>query len=432
MGGGAFQQATADGEPTLNVSRLSVSEYAHLRDIYSTKLQHHFTNSQVHCPAATPDKEDHGDLDFIVASDGGVNFVELAKALGATGVICRSSLKATLGVPKTGSASTKALVVYKHCHTNNNAGPPTNVTGEEYAQIDIELVSPQLFVWFSFYASYGGMAGLLGHIVHNLGFTISDTGLWLRLKELEDSKKMRLANIADSDGRLQLTHDPSKAMQFMGLDLERYNAGFATLDELYSWLGECRLLSIGAIKIERDRAHEQNREAKRPVFSRFFDEWLPAHAQGTSSSPERTTTGVSKGEGAAQVTSLDLDVMREQYTTEAVEFFDKAVKFEQMRSTLIRTIDNATAANLLKPIIAAHSNRQDKQLNEIVRAFRRYVGVNHHGELAVLTTPHADAESELYALLADDRSSLRDGGAVSAWVAAHWEEARSLERQRKK
>ena len=64
-------------------------------------------------------------------------------------------------------------------------------------------------------------------------------------------------------------------MRFLGLSVQKYEADFQTLAELYEWLGECRLLSAEAIKIKRENAHKRNRERKRTVFSKFFYEWLP-------------------------------------------------------------------------------------------------------------------------------------------------------------
>jgi hypothetical protein len=74
-------------------------------------------------------------------------------------------------------------MVYSHVSDNNNnsrkAEASTTVTDEEYAQIDIEKVKPELLEWHTFYSSYGDMLGLLGHIVTHLGFTVNDRGFWL-------------------------------------------------------------------------------------------------------------------------------------------------------------------------------------------------------------------------------------------------------------
>lgn len=79
---------------------------------------------------------------------------------------------------------------------------------------------------------YGDLNGLLGHIVTHLGFTITDRGLWLRMKELDAAKSIERANVADDLGKMFLSSDPGAVMRFLGLSEELWQAGFATLDEL--------------------------------------------------------------------------------------------------------------------------------------------------------------------------------------------------------
>ena len=266
MGGGAFAQVFAQGEPTLNVRRLSPKEYEHLKHLYLKKLQDYFPNGYVVSLVEAPEKVDYGDVDFLVSLAAQADFMDMANHLGAAGVIYHSSVKSrncTLGVPIDGSASTQTAVVYRPVYQNSygsstvRSGAPLTI--EEYAQIDIELVPPELQDWHLFYSSYGDMLGLLGHIVHNLGFTVSDRGFWLRMKELDYSKTGKHLNVAGSEGIVFLSSDPKQVMRFLGLSVGRYNAGFDTVDELFEWLGACRLLSAEAIKIKRDNAHERTR-----------------------------------------------------------------------------------------------------------------------------------------------------------------------------
>jgi hypothetical protein len=257
-------------------------QYERLKNVYLTKLRDYFPKGKIACLTEAPEKSDYGDMDVFVAIDQLVDFVDMANFLGAAGVICHSSgkiQKCALGVPLDGSAHGRPAVVYKH--VNNSSGrklaPSSTVTVDDYAQIDVEVISPDILAWHTFYSSYGDMAGLLGHIVHNLGFTVSDRGLWLRLAELDKSKTVSHVNIADRDGRILLSSDPDVAMQFLGLSVQGYNDAFQTVDELYEWLGKCRLISNHAIKWKRNTASERNREQTRTIFSRFFNEWLPAH-----------------------------------------------------------------------------------------------------------------------------------------------------------
>ena len=423
MGGGTFAQAAAPGEPTLNTPRMSPSEYTTVKTIYLSKLQGYLPHAKVACLTEAPEKAHYGDMDLLIAIDERMNFVDLANRIGAVGIVCQSSgrvQKCSLAVRKDGAGSERSVVVYEHVHVNGGRTETfDNITTEEYAQVDIEIVSPELLEWYTFYSSYGDMAGLLGHIVHNLGFTVSDLGLWLRLKVLDLSKTVHSANVAGKDGMILLSSDPSLVMEFLGLSVEAYNAGFQTLNELYEWLGACRLLAVEAIKVKRDNAHELNREKKRTVYSNFLYEWLPAH----------TAVDANKDEVKA---SFNLDEYREKYAQEAIAVFAKQKEYNIKHWALVDVVRNASASNLLKPLIAQHSGRSDKALVEILKAFRRYVAFHPNGEPYVCQTPHSDAESQLQFFLGQDAVSLKNPQVTSEWIREHWEELRSLERRRVK
>ncbi|KAK5113430.1 hypothetical protein LTR85_010858 [Meristemomyces frigidus] len=454
MGGGAFSQASAQGEPTLNTPRMSPDVYFKLKELYSERLRSYFpAKTQVASLKAAPEKADYGDMDFIIAHDDRVDFITIANQIGAAAVICHDAHKSTMAVRRDGSQSSKRAVIYKHVNDTNprKLKASATVSEEDFAQMDIEIVPTELFGWHSFYASYGDMAGLLGHIVHNLGFTVSDRGFWLRMKELDDSKKPPYkVNVADQDGRILLSHDPADVMQFLGLSVQGYEAGFKTLDELYSWLGECRLLTWDAIKIRRDNAHERNREQKRTVFSRFFNEWLPAHLSNAPTDAE-TSAGEEANLAIKATSRARLNAKRAELVQEALSFFNKEGEYTAMHAPLVRNIHSTVAAQLLRPILAQHSGKTDKNLNEVARAFRRYVGVGEDGQLSMLETSRTDAESELWRLLevrsmkggVDQGVGVEGEGtgtsyglkheiSVSAWAREHWEEVRALERQRLK
>ena len=114
---------------------------------------------------------------------------------------------------------------------------------------------------------------------------------------------------------------------------------------------------------------------------------------------------------------------------EAITFFATRKEYDRKRDTLILKVNNATAANLLKPLIAYHSKKEDKQLSEVLRAFRRHVTFQSDGQPRADKHPHSDAQSQLHRFPGEDAASLKDSEATSEWVKEHWEELRILERK---
>lgn len=427
MGGGAFKHAAAEGHPTLNTPRMSPTEYAHLKGIYLTKIRAYFADPRLRTAALkeAPEKLDYGDIDLFIGMDKEVDFLKLANALGAAGLITHSTgdvQKCTIGVPKDGTTTSSPTIHYHTVHSDDDrkSASPAGSTPEEYAQIDIDVIPVDLVEWHVFYSAYGDLNGLLGHIVTNLGFTVTDQGLWLRMKELDAAKMIERANLADQQGRILLSKDPGQVMRFMGLSVSRWDTGFATLDELYEWLGECRMLHSVALKLRRDKAHERNRGQKRDVYRRFFFEWLPARMPEISETFEET-------EQKEKIANL-----RQKYLNDAVDFFNKRAIYDEMHHSMVLAINNAVAANLLRPLIVKHSNAKAKKLGELVRAFRRFVEFDEDVAPYVARTAHADAESQLHRWLDRDAAGFEDAAAVDDFVRINWQKLKEVERLRAK
>jgi hypothetical protein len=423
MGGIAFQQAVASGNPTLNTPRMSPEKYQTLKIIYLAKMRVLFPESRVEALKEAPQKTDYGDLDLLVSSDEDLDGVRLATNLGATGFIHINSKRCILGVPQDGAESPSPPIQYHETHASAGTKRPlpAQPTEEEYAQIDIEVVPPRLFEWHAFYESYGDMSGLLGQLVSNLGFTVNDKGLILRLKELDDGKALGYMRLADKDGMVFLSDEPKQVMTFLGLDSDRYDRGFDTMDDFYEWLARSRLLTDDYVQNlghrRKNTPRQRQKETKRSIIGNFFHEYLPAHRP------------VDEAEDSI---ILDLATRRLQWQCEALAFFDKRDLHDRTRRALVRAIDNQTAEHLLKPIVQRHSGgARDKKLTELVRAFRRWVGFVD-GQPRVLDAPQTDADSQLRGWLAADGASLADPAAVSEWTAQHWERLKTLERERAK
>jgi hypothetical protein len=90
------------------------------------------------------------------------------------------------------------------------------------------------------------------------------------------------------------------------------------------------------------------------------------------------------------------------------------------------------ACHLLKPLIATYSNLRSGKVNEIVRAFQRFVEVGEDREMRVLGQSHEIEESELWRLVAENGQSFRDAEKVDSFVKEHWEGLKGRERERAK
>ncbi|KAK4501650.1 hypothetical protein PRZ48_007459 [Zasmidium cellare] len=460
MGGSAFAQAAAPGQPTLHTPRMTPAEYANLKAIYLFRLQKQFPGKTVSVLIEAPEKTSYGDIDLIVEYDEHVDFIDLAGKLGAAGVICSSSGKhqlCSIAVLKDGARCPNETVVYKNVTSNNakKAQVASSSTVEEYAQIDIQVIGSEDFKWHSFYCSYGDMGGLLGNITRNLGLTISDKGLVLRLKELDYAKRQKFQQVADRDGMLCLSNDPTQIMFFLGLSPKRYADGFTTVEDFFSWVRECRLIDMEVIKKKRNISRDRQKENKRTLYSTFFEEWLPNSCDMDDEDADRikgegedavkdeaVKDEVVKDEATKEEVVKDEDTVRrekrDKLCTDAVSYFDKEEEYKTMSETLCRLLCNMWTERLLKPVIADYSGAKDKKLAEIMRAFRRWVCFVDAAVPHITVEPHSDDRSQLFWFLRDCFFLKRLDDTIPvfnkpdkahAFVCKNWEELKGLERQ---
>lgn len=149
MGGHAF--------PKLHVPRMSPAEYEKLRDECIQILKSFYT--QVMCPSESPEKADHGDVDFLVADPilSNLSSDRLMHALGAIAQIGKSP---------------KSFAVPLH-----REGTTTS-----YAQIDVELCGRETLSWVSWMNAYGDLSQIIGILLAPSDLRMSGKGLSVAMR----------------------------------------------------------------------------------------------------------------------------------------------------------------------------------------------------------------------------------------------------------
>ncbi|KAK3679714.1 hypothetical protein LTR78_000090 [Recurvomyces mirabilis] len=426
MGGKAFAAAHAPEGYVLNIQPLDQVHYDQLKNLYLSKIRTHLGEAVlVEVLKEAPEKTSYGDIDYLLATDEKVNFIDLANAVGATAVVKSGPSVCSFAARQDGSANGPELAVYTKPDsrrpepkqlTTSGGGSDATSTSPPCAQIDLEVVPLVAFAWRSFLASYGGVGMILGRIIRDVGCSVHGDGLWLQLPELDEAKKMNLHNIADKSGMIWLSSDPAEVMGFMHMPVDRYELGFDTLQDLYTWLSSCRLLLGGAIvfaKADEAENVEVKYQGKPKLYKNFFRE-------GIHTVPR----------GGEMYEGMSMTDVRQLLLLEALEKFGKAAEHEKKAGVLRRKIAHGKAEDWLKQAIMTATGKEGKNATEIVRAFRRWVGVtesNH--ELYVLPAALSDETSELYKLVDSDQNVVLYRAANEAFVAKHWEDIRGLLRQ---
>ena len=253
MGGSAF--------PNHSTPRMSHETYSHLL----SKVQEVLTRfyAYVGAPPEAPSKQDHGDIDIIVATPlRAFEAEELQRALGA--------------VAKAGNSVTKSYCVPL----------PSSVTDgdddETFAQIDVHRVrDPSMLNLEIFMVSYGDMQQLLGLLQRPLGLTTNDRGLHLRVREVEEMNRKA--------SMIFLTCDVGEMLGFLGLDVGKWERGFKSDDEVFEWCLRGRFWGekvVTDVLAGRHReiadgvgmhSNDRQRMRKRSMFRACVEEFIPQH-----------------------------------------------------------------------------------------------------------------------------------------------------------
>lgn len=365
MGGKAF--------PGLTVPRMSHEVYNDLLAKCVSILQPKFY-ARVFSPPENPSKTDHGDIDLLVASPTHVfTAKDLSEALGA--------VKNT----KTGVTTSFALPLPQSGESE----------GQTYAQLDVHVCKEDRVEWETLLTSYGDLMQILGVLNRAAGLTATDTGLHLRIPEIEPYNRKQ--------SMLYLTHDVARTLEFLGLDPDPYvNKAFRTDEEIFAWCVRGRFYGPKARERENENASDRNRYVKRKMFTRCINEWIPAH-------PE-----VWEGR---RVWS------REDVVAEAVRFFGVEDGYEELVAAHRKKVGEDA---LLAAIREAVPDKE--KLGEVMRGLKRFV--RWEDGHPALCEDVGEAVDEKQQWTADVKDDERAG--VVEWVRANWEELHEREKRRVK
>ena len=366
MGGKVFEHL---GIPT---PRIPPEVYQRMIAEYQPKLEKLF--ERVIVPRDAPNKIDHGDIDFLV---GGILVQpredDLWKLVeGALGAEYRE---------KRGQSQSYAL--------------PHPDIPDAYVQVDIELspgdgtfAAADLFEWTKFMKGDADLLQIIGIAHRPLGLTCNDRGLHVRVEQIEPYDKKKAL--------LFLTKDPDQAMDFYGFDVDKYNKGFESETELFDWVAAGRFFSQEVFKARVEKADDRSRQAKRPMYRHFVEEYMSNTRYGSGNAWNRE------------------DVLRE-----AIRTFDVQQEYNNMMAT-----HNAEEAEkeLWKEVKAAIPAK-DKALASAVKALKRWVKFsNCRPVIGDRPLPHTE-----YFKWSEhvDESNKND---VLAWVGRNWQDIKSHDR----
>ncbi|ERF69658.1 hypothetical protein EPUS_03650 [Endocarpon pusillum Z07020] len=335
MGGLAF----ADEQPPLHTPRMPPAVYGSARDHLLSTLRSFYARAE--CPIEAPGKTDYGDIDILVAEPRHVFDAHHISA----------ATKAVKHKKQAGSQTTHFAIPWPKPppkppakDSAADAAPTTDDDdGAKYIQLDLHLCHPSSFHWELFHQAHGDLWSIIGTHMRRLGLTANNSGLYMRIAEMEARNK--------NAARILLTTSPADTLRFR--TRRRTGAGSRARTP-------CLPTRPGDLK-----ANDRARARKRPLFRSWFEAYLPAHVDDEP------------------VDAVAAVMSREEVVDEAKRWFGVGEAYDERRRRDLQEINREKMWTQIRK----ESGIAEDSIGAVVRGVKREVVAAEEAEQGVhLTT----------------------------------------------
>jgi hypothetical protein len=126
-------------------------------------------------------------------------------------------------------------------------------------QVDIIHVNKSEFDYALSYFSYNDLGNIIGKLAHQLGLKHGHRGLTMPIRDGD--------NIV---GEVVLTLRHRTTLEFLGLDADRFDAGFDTLEDIFEFVRTSKYFSPESYKLENLNTIAKMRDKKRTTYREFL------------------------------------------------------------------------------------------------------------------------------------------------------------------
>lgn len=137
----------------------------------------------------------------------------------------------------------------------------TSVISFEYKELQVDLIhSPIMeFDYALSYFNFCDLGNLIGKLAHQLGLKHGHRGLYLPVRDG--------VNII---GEVLLTRDHDVTLKFLDLDVDVFNKGFDTLEDIFKFVRKSKYFSPESYKLENLNTIAKMRDKKRTTYRAFL------------------------------------------------------------------------------------------------------------------------------------------------------------------
>ncbi|KAJ7716823.1 hypothetical protein DFH07DRAFT_934130 [Mycena maculata] len=371
MGGSAFSA-------TLHPSafpRMPPTVYRALRSRLAPRLQTLY--AIVSTPAEAPEKDDHGDVDFLVSEPHSsivseVPHTDVQSLFNAKYVVpAPGNRTSSYAIPvERGEWAALGHVADEEARRKATAAEGENQDNSIYYQVDVHVCTDKA-EWerIQFFHGYGDLGMIMGLVARNKGLHLGSKGLKI-------SHPPRPP--------FELSESMDEILEYMGLSMAHWKAGFQTKKEVFEWVATSSLFDVARFQTEGQGIKKVKPERK--MYAEFV-QWAKEQQQQ-----------LDDPEGAAQG-KMDRDAQIQH----ALRYFGKKEEFDRLER------EDANKARLKAGFNGTKvrewtglRGEQWKELKSTMDQVRSWVG----GELGILTILDEQGEEGIKELILKAKENL--------------------------
>ena len=129
----------------------------------------------------------------------------------------------------------------------------------DYQELQIDLINTKTMGYSLAYYSYNDLGNLIGKLARRFGLKHGHTGLRLPLRYGDHFT-----------AEILVTTNHREALEFLDLDVDRFDAGFEDLQEIFEYVASSRYFNPNAYKLENISAKGRVRDRKRSTYQAFL------------------------------------------------------------------------------------------------------------------------------------------------------------------
>ncbi|KAJ7127127.1 hypothetical protein C8R44DRAFT_702136 [Mycena epipterygia] len=371
MGGSAFSAIL----PASALPRIPPAVYRAVKARLTPRLQSLYFI--VSTPYEAPEKENHGDIDFLccepLSGEADVPYEQVQAILGAKHVVPMAGNRtSSYGVPIE-RGEWEAFGHGSDEEARRRAAESDNQQ-EIYYQVDVHVCADKA-EWerIHFFHGYGDLGMILGLVARNKGLALGSKGLKIPHPPRPP---------------FDLCENMDEILQYMGLSMEQWKGGFQKKQQVFEWVRTSSLFDPARFQTEGRGFKKVKPERK--MYAQFV-EWVKEQQQHRDGSESASSHGTLDKEEQIQH-ALKYFGKKKQFDTLAREDADKARLKEVFNGTNVRSWMGLTG-------------EQWKELKMAMDQVRQWVG-GEPGILKVLDEKGEEGIKELV-LRAKDKLSVR-------------------------